>query len=59
MRKFFVVLVSSVALTIGSCEVDSWKMAVNPGFGDAQSFVGVELGLGDVNLVLPIVPLGG
>jgi len=57
MRKWLAVLACSTALMAGPCALESWSVAVDPGVGDRESFLGVELDFGDLDLVLPIIPL--
>ena len=54
--NWFMALTCSCFLTVGSCSLDSWSLAVNPGLGGADPFVGVNLDFGDTNLVVPILP---
>ena len=54
MRKFLAVLTCSVVLIVGPCSLESWNIAVSPGFGDRESFIGVELDFGDLDFVVPV-----
>jgi len=55
MRKFLVILGCTTMFAAGPCMLESWNLAVNPGVGDREAFVGVELDFGDLDLVVPIV----
>lgn len=56
MRRYFAILACSTVLAAGPCAVESWSVAVAPGLGDRESFIGVELDFGDMDLVLPLIP---
>lgn len=58
IKKWLATLTCACMLTVGSCLPDSWSVAVNPGFGDANAFVGVELDFGDLDVVVPLFPMG-
>jgi len=59
MRKWFATLACSAVLMVGPCTgLESWNIAVNPGFGDREPFVGIDLDFGAVDFVIPLSLLG-
>jgi len=51
-------LACSALLSAGPCALDELSLAVDPGFGDRDTFVGVEFDFGDLDFVVPITSLG-
>ena len=57
MRKWFSMLVCSALLAVGPCTLNELSLAVDPGFGDRDGFVGIELDFGKLDFVIPIAPI--
>ncbi len=58
MKKLLAIFVCSALLAVGPCTLESMSLAVDPGFGDRDAFVGVEFDFGDLDFVVPLAPLG-
>jgi len=56
MRRLLAMLACTSVLMAGPCAVESWNIAINPGMGDTEPYLGVDLDFGDIDFVLPIVP---
>jgi len=54
IRRFLFTLVSTAVLAVGPCLLDSWNVAVNPGFGSRDPFIGVRLDFGEIDFVVPV-----
>lgn len=55
MRKWFVSAVCSAMLVVGPCTgLESWNIAVSPGIGDREPFVGIDLDFGAIDFVIPL-----
>lgn len=58
MKRLLVTLMCSATLFVAPCALESWSIAVDPGAGDSNAYVGVNLDFGTWDFVVPIVPLG-
>jgi hypothetical protein len=54
MRRFLGILACTTMFAAGPCTLESWNLAVNPGVGDMEAFVGVELDFGGLDVVVPL-----
>lgn len=58
-RKALCLLTACSMFAVGSCTIDSWNLAIGPGFGDQGAFGGVELEFSNgVDVLVPLVSLG-
>jgi hypothetical protein len=59
MRKFFAVLLCGSMLAVGSCQLDTWNLAVGTGISGGGQYVGVDVDLANgLSFVVPVVPFG-
>lgn len=57
MRKNLVIWLGASLLAVGSCQVDTWKMAVGTGLGDNASYLGADVELGNgLSFIVPVFP---
>ncbi len=55
MRRFLAVFISTVALTIGSCELESWRPVLGSFYNNDAVHVGVEFELENgFDFIVPI-----
>ncbi len=58
-RKALCLLAACSLFTVGSCTLDSWKLAVGPIFSGDTAYGGVELEFSNgVDFIVPLVGLG-
>lgn len=58
-RKALCLLAACSLFTVGSCTLDSWKLAVGPIFAGDTAYAGVELDFSNgIDFVVPLVSLG-
>ncbi len=57
MRRWLSILACSTVLAAGPCAIQEWSVVVDPGLGDRESFIGVELDFGNLDLVLSLIPM--